>query len=59
MYKSIMHFLKRLKKRDIDMVNVVLKYNSKPSFINIIPNQGTALHIAILYQNIDMGDSVS
>ncbi|KAK8841740.1 hypothetical protein M9Y10_026687 [Tritrichomonas musculus] len=43
-----------VKTRDIEMVNTVLRYNSKPSFINKISNQGTALHVAILYQNIDV-----
>ncbi|KAK8875507.1 hypothetical protein M9Y10_005673 [Tritrichomonas musculus] len=40
---------------DIDIVNIVLKYNSKPSFINNFSSkEGTALHIAVLYNDIDI-----
>ncbi|KAK8838502.1 hypothetical protein M9Y10_033130 [Tritrichomonas musculus] len=39
---------------DVEIVNLILKYNSDPSFVNQINHEGTALLIAVKYSDIDI-----
>lgn len=43
-----------LSMNSIELVELVLKYNSKPSFINKKSSEGTALHIACINNNLDI-----
>lgn len=39
---------------NIEIVNIILKFNSKPFFINKISIHGTALHLAVMNKDIDI-----
>lgn len=46
--------IKAVETSDIDIVKLILKYDSSPSFINDLSDQGTALNIAVEKKNIEI-----